>query len=338
MLKGKKILFLSVKFFNYETIIKKKLEDLGGEVDYFDERPSNSLFAKAIIRLKKDVYQQKINQYYRSILSEISGKKYDYFLVLKGEAVPIFFIEEIKRLNPNIKAIYYNWDSFKNNPNAQSIIHLFENRFTFDKEDAKTYDMSFRPLFFSDDYSTIKNIQATKEYDVMFIGTAHSDRYVVSEEVRSWVENHKLKMFAFYFSPSKWVFKYKQFFDKTFKKFDINKISFSSLSHSEILELYKKSKIILDINHPLQKGLTMRTFEALGAGKKLITTNTHIKEYPFYNPNNIWVIDRDNIKLEEDFFKTEFTEISQNVYHKMSIEGWIECLFIEEQTNFWNND
>lgn len=338
MLKGKKILFLSVKFFNYETIIKKKLEDLGGEVDYFDERPSNSLFAKAIIRLKKDVYQQKINQYYRNILSEISGKKYDYFLVLKGEAVPIFFIEEIKRLNPNIKAIYYNWDSFKNNPNAQSIIHLFENRFTFDKEDAKTYDMSFRPLFFSDDYSTIKNIQATKEYDVMFIGTAHSDRYVVSEEVRSWVENHKLKMFAFYFSPSKWVFKYKQFFDKTFKKFDINKISFSSLSHSEILELYKKSKIILDINHPLQKGLTMRTFEALGAGKKLITTNTHIKEYPFYNPNNIWVIDRDNIKLEEDFFKTEFTEISQNVYHKMSIEGWIECLFIEEQTNFWNND
>lgn len=338
MLKGKKILFLSVKFFNYESIIKKKLEDLGGEVDYFDERPSNSLFAKAIIRLKKDVYQQKINQYYRSILSEISSKKYDYFLVLKGEAVPIFFIEEIKRLNPNIKAIYYNWDSFKNNPNAQSIIHLFENRFTFDKEDAKTYNMSFRPLFFSDEYSTIKNIQAPKEYDVMFIGTAHSDRYVVSEEVRSWVENHKLKMFAFYFSPSKWVFKYKQFFDKTFKKFDINKISFSSLSHSEILELYKKSKIVLDINHPLQKGLTMRTFEALGAGEKLITTNANIKEYPFYNPNNIWIIDRDNIQLDRNFFETEFTEIPQNIYHKMSIEGWVECLFIQEPTNFWNND
>ena len=47
---------------------------------------------------------------------------------------------------------------------------------------------------------------------------------------------------------------------------------------NDIVSLYKESEVILDINHPGQNGLTMRTFEALGAGKKLITTNTEIKK------------------------------------------------------------
>ncbi|MEK5777604.1 lipopolysaccharide biosynthesis protein, partial [Acinetobacter nosocomialis] len=68
----------------------------------------------------------------------------------------------------------------------------------------------------------------------------------------------------------------------------------------EIVELYAKSNIILDISHPGQSGLTMRTFEAIGAGKKLITTNTNIKEYPFYNANNIFIISRDELVLEKD--------------------------------------
>ena len=33
----------------------------------------------------------------------------------------------------------------------------------------------------------------------------------------------------------------------------------------------------------------MRTFEALGAGKKLITTNKEIKKYSFYESNNIFL-------------------------------------------------
>ncbi|MFH4210110.1 lipopolysaccharide biosynthesis protein, partial [Acinetobacter baumannii] len=68
----------------------------------------------------------------------------------------------------------------------------------------------------------------------------------------------------------------------------------------EIIKLYAKSNVILDISHPGQSGLTMRTFEAIGAGKKLITTNLNIKEYPFYNSDNIFIISRDKLVLEKD--------------------------------------
>ena len=67
-------------------------------------------------------------------------------------------------------------------------------------------------------------------------------------------------------------------------------MSFKSLSSNEIVSYYDRSNIVLDISHPGQSGLTMRTFETIGAGKKLITTNADIKNYPFYNPENIFNI------------------------------------------------
>ena len=104
-----------------------------------------------------------------------------------------------------------------------------------------------------------------------------------------------------------------------------------------ILKLYRNSKVILDINHPGQKGLTMRTFEAIGAGKKMITTNSEIKNYPFYNSNNVYIIDRYDIVLDKKFFETEYEDVSEELYFKASIEGWLECIFVVEDSNYWIN-
>ena len=50
---GKNIMFFSVRTFNLENNIIEKLEEYGAKVDYFDERPSDSNFARGIIRLKR---------------------------------------------------------------------------------------------------------------------------------------------------------------------------------------------------------------------------------------------------------------------------------------------
>ena len=335
ILQSKKILLFSVSFFNYEKIIGERLKELGADVDFYDERPSNSIFVKGLIRLKRDLYKVQIDKYYKRILHEIKNKRYDYFLLIKGEVVPDFFIEELKALNPEIVMIYYNYDSFKNNPNAQSILKYFDKKFTFDKKDALDYKINFRPLFFSKEYEEINDIHNGFEYETMFVGTAHTDRYIISEKVKSWCEKNKYRSYTFYYSPSKSVFYFKKRFDKTFKTFDINKITFKSLQHSEIINLYKKSKAVLDINHPFQTGLTMRTFEALGAGRKLITTNAQVMDYPFFDPENILVIDRNNIVLNSAFFQTNFKAISNETLFLMSLDGWIDCLFNKEQDEYW---
>lgn len=337
MLQNKNILLISVKFFNYEILIKKELERMGATVVLYDERPSNSFFSKAIIRLKKEVYRTKIESYYNKLISELKDKKFDYFLLIKGEALPKFFIEFLRKNNPAIKLIYYTYDSFKNNKNGLDIINLFDAKFTFDSSDAIEYKIGFRPLFFDTDYANLylQNINHFN-YDLAFIGTAHSDRYTIAENANSWCVLNKFKMFTFYYSPSKLLFKIKKITEKSFKNFDIKKISFKSLTHQEIITIYKDSKVILDINHPGQNGLTMRTFETLGAGRKLITTNENIKKYPFYDENNILVINRTNPIYNETFFKSEFKPIEKSVYDSMSLNGWILEIFELKNVNHWD--
>ena len=104
-------------------------------------------------------------------------------------------------------------------------------------------------------------------------------------------------------------------------------MAFNALSHDEIAALMKSSKAVLDINHPKQTGLTIRTLETLGANRKLITTNKEIVKYDLYDPVNILVIDRVNPFIDADFLKREMNQVPDAVLYKYSLEGWIKEIF-----------
>lgn len=333
-LKDKNILYLSVRTFNLEEQIKSKLEEFGAKVYFYDERLKDNNLTKAIIRVKKDLYSRKIKNYYEKILIETKNTKFDFLLVVRGEVIPQFFLEEFKKNHPDCTFIFYNWDSFKNTNNTTTMLHLYDRKFTFDPEDAKNYGINFRPLYYIDEYANL-NQGKQRNYDLLFLGTAHSDRYVISSKIKDFIEKNGKKAFCYYFMHSKWVYYYKKRFDKTFEHFELSKLSFKSLNLKEMISLYEESNVILDINHPNQKGLTMRTFESIGAQRKLITTNKEILKFGFYNPNNILYIDRENLELDLSFFDKPYEQIEENVYKKLSIEGWIYNLFIDDENNYW---
>lgn len=336
-IKGKKILFLAVRFFQYEKAIAQRLLELGADVDFYDERPSNSNFAKSVIRFNKKLYQSVINRYYQSIIQEIQGKKYDYFLLIKGEAVPAYFLEKVRALNPEIEMIYYNFDPLKEYPVLISNLKYFDKKFTFERNDSIRYGLSFRPLFYLDEYKSLMPNVHHSDYDIVFIGSAHTDRYIVGEQVKSIAEKLKLKYFFYYYAMGKIAFRIRKIVDKELKQFDNRKLSFTKLSHHQIIDYYKRTKSVLDINKPFQEGLTIRTFEVLASGRKLITTNSDIKNYPFYNPNNVLILDRAHIELNQRFFNSEFEKIDNEVLYMMSLDSFIECLFIKDQDKYWNS-
>ena len=291
-LKKKHILFISVKLFSYEKYILNKLIELGCFVTYYDERPKNTILVKVLIRIKRNLYQYKINKYYNKILKEISFINFDYFFLIKGEVIPFFFLNQIKKNNPGIITIFYTFDSFVNNPNAVKILPFFDKKFTFDNLDSINYNLKLRPLFFINNYKIITENKYKKVVDILFIGTAHSDRLTIANKIRIFCNNSKLVYHEYLYYHNKLIFLFLRIFDKSLQSFRLDRISFKPLSHNDIVSLYSISNSILDINHPDQNGLTMRVFEALGAKKKIITTNHNIRLYPFYNSNNIYVIDR----------------------------------------------
>jgi hypothetical protein len=158
-----------------------------------------------------------------------------------------------------------------------------------------------------------------------FIGTLHSDRYEVVKRILSLIEGKQ--SYVYFYSTSKMLFLFQKLFDKNFRNVKKEDISFSPLSKENTIDIINKSKVVIDIEHIKQKGLTMRTLEMLGANKKMITTNKEIINYDFYNTDNIQIIDRNNINLDKSFFEIDFKSINTDIYDKYSIRQWVETIF-----------
>ena len=333
-LEGKKILFFSASFFGYEKAIVNRLQELGAEVDFFNERPSDSVLTKGIIRVANHLYQMKIQKYYGNIFQKTEDKNYDFFLLIKGESIIFSFLEKFKKVHPETKMIFYSYDALREYPKFLKLYPYFDQNFTFEPKDAKKFDLHFRPLFFLNNYRNSQKNNSPK-YDLVFIGSAHTDRYLIGEKIRKVCERKNLKTFFYYYAPSKISFTLKKIFDNNLEKFDIKKLSFKKLKHYEIESFYTDAHAVLDINKPFQEGLSMRTFESLAAGNKLITTNPDIKNYPFYNNENILILNRKNLEIDAYFFKKDFDEIDKEILEMMTLDSWLECLFVENQDNYW---
>ena len=322
---GRRVLFFSPSFFGYELAIKEKLESLGAIVDFFDERPSNSAWVKALIRLNRRLLHSKIHSYFSKIISQLPVNSYDFVFVIKMESMPKYVLEKLRSTQNNATFIYYSYDSVKNNHNALTCLGLFDSAFTFDRQDAKEFGMRCRPLFFLDVYRNLPQVDI--QYEWCFIGTAHSDRYALIKHVYQVLKSYQLQAFVFLYVPSKLLFWIKKVFLPLFWFAKPSEFSFIPINKESLINCLAKSKAVLDFQHPKQTGLTMRTIEMLGAKKKLITTNADIKNYDFYQEENIMIVDRQDIKIDIAFFNVPYCEIKSEVYEKYSIDGWLSEIF-----------
>lgn len=327
-LKNKKILLFCPRFFNYETEIKKELENQGAIVDYFDERFGNSSINKIIIRLNISFLLKILSKkYYKNIIDNQLKKDYDYIFFINAETILPETLEIMKKTYKNSEFILYMWDSIKNKPRTNELLEYFDKIYSFDKKDTLINEkIKFLPLFYINSYSPQKVDKFI--YDISFVGTIHSDRFKILNQLKKECIDKNIKYYFYLFFQNKRIILLKKLIDKNLKGLTSKDISDKKLTHKEIEDISNTSKAIIDIQSPNQSGLTMRTFEiALGLRKKLITTNENIKEYDFYNPNNILVIDRKNIKIDYSFFQKEYTELDERIYEKYSLENWVKVIF-----------
>ena len=89
-----------------------------------------------------------------------------------------------------------------------------------------------------------------------------------------------------------------------------------------------ESRIIIDVQMAKQNGLTIRTFEALGFNKKLVTTNKNILEYDFYDPQNIYVYDG-KFDFDNVFFTKPYKPLPKELKEKYSLSSFLDTLLSE---------
>ncbi len=322
-LKNKKILFLCPLFFNYHKKLMKAMESLGALVDYFDERPSNTVLSKALLRINRNFVAMQIKNYYEEITLKINEKKYDYIFICQAEATPKSFLKVVRKKNPNARMVLMLWDSVANKVNTLEKLELFDEVFSFDKKDCDQFGLTFRPLFFDEEYEKLAIEKPGLVYDLFFVGTVHSDRYPILKKVKQQFEKNNLNVFYFLYIPSKMMYFQKKLFTGELTGSHISEFSYTGMPSHQLTEKLKQSKAVVDIQHPKQTGLTMRTIEMLGANKKMITTNKDIQKYDFFHPNNICVVDRENVVVPIEFMTSAFVPVEEKVKQRYSINYFV---------------
>ena len=123
------------------------------------------------------------------------------------------------------------------------------------------------------------------------------------------------------------MFLVKRILDTNFFRVPYSKINWTPLNQQEVFDKLSETQIVIDINHPNQSGLTMRTIEALVLKKKLITTNTNIKYEGFYSQENFLIVDRTKPVIPIEFLNTPYQEIDSNIINSYSLESWLKKIF-----------
>ena len=321
-LKGKKILFFAPAFFNYEEIIKDKMVEMGATAYLYDERSVKSAFFRALNKVVPNWFNRHSHDYFHNIIAKHRDESFDYIIVIKSDMMPISTLQELKSVFKQAKLVLYLYDSIADIPGIKDKLKYYDKVSTFDREDAISYNLNFRPLFFSDDY--VANKQSKKFiYDIAFLGTIHADRFKIIKRIMKQAESKGWSSYWFLYLQAGFMFYWYWFTKKEFQWQDKNLFSTKKKSGREIASIVDQSSAILDIESPGQKGLTMRTIEMIGLKKKLITTNRDIINYDFYHPQNVEIIDRENPVIMDNFLTNSFKELPEAIYRKYHISTWI---------------
>lgn len=250
----------------------------------------------------------------RHILKRLTDLgKQDKILIIKGDNLSIKTLTTIKTNFSDELIAFFN-DSFSRYPRMKKVQDVFDTVYSFEPKDAKSFNFNFITNYI---YFPLENYHKNRTFNYELFNISSLDKRKIT-----------LPLLAHFFQNNDVNFKLIAYSKETEpgKREGIEYIN-KKMRLEEMSKLVDASKTLLDIQRPRQEGLSFRVFEALGKHKKLISTNTSLKNYDFYNPNNIAIIDLENIHIASDFFKRPYEKVEEQLLKKYHIDSWVAKVF-----------
>lgn len=317
--KGRALL-VAPRFFGYEKEIRDQMASEGWQVDMLPDRPFDAALLKAVARITPTLTAPAANRFYAREIERLAAGRYDLILVVQGEGIFEPTLRMLRAAFPAARLVFYTWDSLTNKPRSKKQLRLYDECFSFDEVDAARWRIRFRPLFFTPGFE--RTVPAKLAYDISFVGTIHSDRYQIIRRISRQLGDPS-RAYWYLYLQAPWMYTARKVFTQTVGDAPRSEFRFAPLARTEVQDIFLNSRAILDIEHPGQRGLTMRTLEALGSQTKLITTNATASAYDFYDRHNIAIIDRNRPRIPRNFLTTPFRPVPDAIHDRYRLATWV---------------
>lgn len=318
---GRRALLICPPFFSYHLDIRNALEAEGYATTWWSDRASDTFLYKLAMRLMPRRIAALSTPHFLYKLGTVESGPVKYVLVVKGEALSKRAVDAMRKKWPSATFHLYIWDGSENARNAETIAPCFDSVATFDPEDATRFGWVHRPLFARSVRPAVVTQGFEKTYDWAFVGTLHSDRHRVIDRLRT--QNPKLRGFVFGFVPGTLLLIARRLTDWTLWRAPRGSVGTKPMPATDMLAVMSHSRALVDIQHPLQRGLTMRTIETLLNGTKLITTNAHVFDSDLYDPSRVHVISRTHPYVPPQFLLSDFKPVSPETMARYELRGWV---------------
>lgn len=254
--------------------------------------------------------------YYRNtIIDKIKRSKaqYDAILFIRPDLLNDEALQLLR--NRTGQAVAYYWDTVKFYPRKLAIRPYFDRIFSFDLSDCRSY--GFEELTNCYFFTEIPGERKEEVYGIITL----DQRKAALEKLGAAFEKEGV------------TYCLKAVDKHTFQSKYVQSVT-RMLVYKDMLKEMSFANVLVEVQKPGQHGLSLRPFEALGMKKKLITTNAMVKEYDFYSPENICVVDPDNIHIPAGFFSNPYKELDPKLMEKYHISTWFNTLVSPVPSNF----
>lgn len=233
----------------------------------------------------------------------------DYDLFIISSSKYSLEIAKYIRKRSKKKIVHWYWNPVSTDINPDKIRGYSSDFYSFDEEDCRRYGLNYISTYY---FSTIQLPTNKVINDIYFIG-ADKGRLNDLLALRKIFEQHGLRV-AMHIT-------------KSVHSKKINDYAFQpTIPYTQALEGISKSRAILDYVQAGQTGISQRPMESLFFKKKLITNDTDICQYDFYNENNIFILGKDDINNLQEFINSPYAEIDQQIIEQYDFSNWLNKL------------
>lgn len=256
-------------YYGYSESVFSALVKLECEVDFFPIREfytNCSYLQRKIYKIGMTSLKKKWNENWEKQLIEFikcHANDKSILIFLTGDMVSERLLNSLGKY----KKILIMWDSIKRyKKEFQDLIKLYDYAFAFEYSDieyAKNIlgtKMEYMPLGYDSDYYYPRK-DVIKDIDVSFVGSAIPSRLELLEGVATYCENENVNLYTggVWFAET---YRKRCKFAKRYPnlvKFHDNRM----LSQADVADIYRRSKICLNINNCVHKSISPRTLEIM---------------------------------------------------------------------------
>lgn len=238
--------------------------------------------------------------------------RWDYALFIRSDVYPESFLRETKQQSAVM--VNYQWDGLERFAAARRQIELFDRFYVFDPDDLQRFPDQVLPAT-SFYFDHITDPVQTQPDQIYYLGAHREDRKEPIIRFCQYAARTGLKLDFQIACPDN---------PQARQEYPVDNIRFhNGISYRQNIDNARSCGVLADFVISTHKGLSLRTFEAVGYRKKLITTNAEVAKYDFYHPDNIFIWDGKTFDGIDAFLARPYHELEDAVRQKYSFGNWI---------------